>query len=59
MKTLNEFMREKYLDFVNNYLTVDVFAEHNEISPEQAGDLLEMGRVLHEEYCELMKGSKA
>ncbi len=32
-----------YLDFVNNYLTVGKFAEHNHITEEQAIALIDLG----------------
>jgi hypothetical protein len=44
-----------FLDYFNNYLTVELFAEHNELSVTEATSLIEMGRKLHEEYVELMK----
>lgn len=37
-----------YLDYVNNYLTVDVFAEHNGLTPEQALTVIQLGKQLHE-----------
>ena len=39
---------ELFLDFVNNYLTVDKFAEHHEITLKQAHQLLTVGKALHE-----------
>ena len=55
MKNANQFLRELFLDYFNNYLTVALFAEHNELSVKEATSLIEMGRKLHEEYVELMK----
>jgi len=55
MKNANQFLREMFLDYFNNYLTVALFAEHNELSVTEATSLIEMGRNLHEEYVELMK----
>ena len=57
MKQANEYLREIYLDYVNNYLTVDKFAEHNGIHPTDARRLLSIGQVLHEDYVKLVKGS--
>lgn len=37
-----------YLDWVNNYLTVSVFAAHNELTEEEATRLIELGRKIHE-----------
>jgi len=55
MKNINKTLREMFLDYFNNYITVAKFAEHNEISTKQASALIEMGREMHEEYVELMK----
>lgn len=59
MKTANETLRALYLDYVNNYLTVDKFAEHHEIHPTDARRLLSMGKVYHEEYAASAKHAKA
>lgn len=37
---------EEYLDYVNNYLTVEKFAEHRGISVEYATSLITEGRTL-------------
>lgn len=55
---VNGYLRAMFLDYFNNYLTVAKFAEHNEISEEQANQLIEMGRVLHEQHVQLLKGNK-
>jgi len=55
MKNSNQFLREMFLDYFNNYLSVAKFAEHNEISMTMATLLVEMGRELHEEYVQLLK----
>ena len=49
-------LREVYLDWVNNYLSVDVFAEHNGLTYAQALDLIEVGRDCHNAYIEMLKG---
>tara|TARA_R110000803_G_scaffold40681_2_gene87582 strand:- start:254 stop:412 length:159 start_codon:yes stop_codon:yes gene_type:complete len=36
-----------YLDYFNNYLTVDLFAEHHQIEIHQAKKLLSEGRLTH------------
>ena len=59
MKQANKYLREAYLDFFNNYLTVEKWAEHNEIHPTDARRLLSMGKHYHEQYVELMRGNKA
>ena len=37
-----------YLDYFNDYLSVDLIAEHNEISTDHARQLIEIGREMRE-----------
>lgn len=37
-----------YLDRVNNYLTDDVFAEHNGLTTDEARRLIELARIVFE-----------
>ena len=47
-----ESVRELYLDWVNNFLTVDRFCEYHELEKVQIGRaVINLGRILHEEYC--------
>jgi len=39
---------EMYLDYSNNYLTVECFAAHHDITVDEANELLEYGCFLHE-----------
>jgi hypothetical protein len=50
-------LRECYLDWVNNYLTLSVYADHNGLTVKQAETLIQLGRECHETYCNLMKES--
>jgi len=50
MQTLNEMLRAKYLEYVNDYLTVDKFAEDNGLHPTEARRCLSMGKHMHETY---------
>lgn len=40
-----------YLDYFNNYLTVERFAEHYQIAVEDAKEILKMGKSIHEYQC--------
>ncbi len=40
-----------YLDWVNNYLTLEKFAEHHSISFDLAALIIKEGRILHELNC--------
>lgn len=44
-----------YLDYVNNYLTVDKFAEDNFLNLHEATHLINAGKVAHETVVELLK----
>lgn len=46
----NEYMRSLYLDYFNNYLTIEKFAIDNEISFHDAGLLISIGKELHHQY---------
>ncbi len=50
----NEALRRLYLDYVNDYLTVEVFAEHHGLSVPDASLVIEAGRRLHEQYVEII-----
>jgi hypothetical protein len=48
-----------YRDFVNNYLTVDKFAEHNNMDKTYALNLLVKGSKYHQKECyEINEGNK-
>jgi len=55
MKQANEYLRNLYLDYVNNYLTMERFAEHNGLDIDQADVLLDIGKALHEDYVSQLK----
>ena len=42
---------DMYLDWTNNYLTLETFAEHNCISVDLASLIIKEGRILHELHC--------
>ena len=52
---MRQILINKYLDYINNYLTLGTFAEHNELSNEDAMAVLQMGKKYHEEYVHIMK----
>ena len=49
MKHLREVLEEAYLDYLNNYLTVNEYAERNNISREIALNILQSGSKIHNE----------
>lgn len=58
MTNANEYLRNFYLDYVNNYLTMERFAEHNGLDIDQADVLLEIGKALHEQYVSEQKSTE-
>ena len=48
----NETLQEIYLDYTNNYLTQEKFAEHNGLSLTQANTLLKLAKEVHETIVE-------
>ena len=50
MNTSNIDARAFYLDWVNNFLTISGISNHYDISVDQAGELVENGRKLHEAF---------
>lgn len=43
----SEKLISEYLEYVNDYLTVEVFAEHRNISIEAARILIRLGQIEH------------
>jgi hypothetical protein len=42
---------EMYLEYFNNFLTTDVFAEYYQISPKEAEHIIRSGRIInHSKY---------
>ena len=53
--TANKYFINAYLDFFNNYLTIEKYAEHNEISTADAQELIDAGRKYHEKHVKLCR----
>ena len=49
---LSEQLADLYLEFFNNYLTVNKFAEHYQIDLQDAITLLSMGKEYHNNRVE-------
>jgi len=48
-RNINALLREWYLDYVNDYLTVEKFAVANEINIDDALNLIALGKKYHED----------
>jgi hypothetical protein len=53
--TMHAQLRAMYLDYVNNWITVEAFADHHLMSIPKMRVLLSMGREFQNEYAELCK----
>lgn len=49
MTTMRENLKVLYLDWVNNWLTLEAFATHHNVSTAYAKSLINKGRRYHEE----------
>ena len=62
-RNINLKLRAMYLDFFDNYMSVEKFAEDSKITVKDATTLLEMGGHYHDEhvkfYLSHLKGRKA
>ncbi len=52
---MREQIKAFFLDYFNNYLTVDKFAADNGLNRFEAITLIKMGRSFHEQDCEVQK----
>jgi hypothetical protein len=50
-KSLRSILSDLYLEYVNDYLTVEKCAERKEISFSAAMTIVSEGRRIHEENC--------
>ena len=52
MEPMSNQLKAFYLDWINNYLTVEKMAEHNELTVEDTAILINLGRSYHQESCD-------
>ena len=46
--TARQYLSAIYIDWRNNYLSYEVFADHNHITPDQAKELITISRKVYE-----------
>tara|TARA_B100000768_G_C11236941_1_gene357676 strand:+ start:190 stop:417 length:228 start_codon:yes stop_codon:yes gene_type:complete len=49
---INKTIRDIFLDWTNNHLSLKGFANSNEMTIGEARSILEVGKSLHEKYVE-------
>ena len=47
MKTFRTEIKELYIDYFNNWITVERFAEHHEMAYEDMEKIIEIGKLYH------------
>lgn len=55
MKNVCDRIQELYLDYVNNFLSVERFAEYYNMSERKANRTIELGRQVHERRVKQFK----
>ena len=55
MTNTEQFLKSFFLEFLNDYLTIDHFAEHKGITPAVAQTMVNEGKRIHEFYVEHWK----
>ena len=54
--TLKQTLREYFLDYINNYITIENFAKDRGISKDDAKTIIRLGKKYHNQLCGLEKG---
>ena len=52
---LRDYLADLYLDWVNNFLTIVVFAEYYGLDEDDARDLLKLAKKSHEQRVDFLK----
>lgn len=49
----NQLLRHMYVEWLNHYLSIELFAEHHEMTTEDAQALIDLGRKAMRHYAEM------
>lgn len=52
---IKNMLQTVYLDYLNNFISVAGFAEHYGLTTEQAEQVLDLGRAIHNERIDNQK----
>jgi hypothetical protein len=55
IKYLRDYLADLYLDWVNNFLTIEVFAEYYGLDDDDARYLLKLAKKCHEQRVDYLK----
>ena len=55
LRQANAYLRELYLNYRNDYLTIQLFAENHQIEVEDMRRIIAIGEKLHEKHVEMLQ----
>ena len=55
IKYLRDYLADLYLDRINNFLTIEVFAEYYGLEEDDARELLVLSKKCHEQRVDFIK----
>ena len=55
IKYLRDYLADLYLDWINNFLTIERFAEYYGLDEDDAKDLLVLSKKCHEQRVDFIK----
>jgi hypothetical protein len=58
MTKLEQTLQESFLSYVNDFLTVNKFAEHYNLQLKEAYQIIEIGKRIHEDKVERINACK-
>lgn len=50
-----QYLINTYLDYFNNWLTIERWSDFHELSIDDSRIILDLGKKYHEEYLEIIK----
>jgi len=55
---LRDYLADLYLDWINNFLTIAVFAEYYGLDEDDARELLKLAKKCHEQRVDFIKDTQ-
>jgi len=55
IKYLRDYLADLYLDWINNFLTIEVFAEYYGLEEDDARELLVLSKKCHKQRVDFIK----
>lgn len=54
MKLAHDYLVDAYLDYRNNYLSIQTYADHNHLSLDEATKFLDSAKLVYENYLKML-----